>query len=192
MSQTIDLRKKGALLESSKPAVEPEPVEEPAIEVEGESSVLPETTAIKWFTLLSPPHRRNRVLYATIGLIVSAGLAAYFLHDFLFSVVLALAAIVLNLNATRPHRQSEITIHATGVSINDEHHHYADIKSFWIDYQPDLKELSIELKKGYTPIIKVPLGETDPLEIRRAMISYVPEKEHEQSLLDHIARLIGI
>lgn len=103
-----------------------------------------------------------------------------------------MAAVVLNLNAFKPRRQSEITVHATGVSVDDQRHHYADMKSFWIDYQPNLKELSIEMKKSYAPRIKVPLEDVNPLEIRRAMISYVPEKEHEQSLLDHIIRLIGI
>ena len=168
MSQIIDLRKKG----------EPE--------------VPTEASDIRWPTHLSPPHRRDRILYTTIGLIIAAGFVAYFVHDFLFTTVLILSALVLNLNATRPHRQSEITVHATGVSIDDQRHHYADMKSFWIDYEPNLKELSIELKKGYAPRIRVPLEDTNPLEIRQAMISYVPEKEHDQSLLDHIVRLIGI
>ncbi len=192
MSQIIDLRKKEAPLEPPKPAIEPEPIEEPIIETETEFSVPPEATDIRWSAHLSPPHRRDQVLYTTIALIATAVLVAYFTHDFLFTIVLILAAIVLNLNATRPHRPSEITIHATGVSIDDQNHHYADIKSFWIDYEPNLKELSLELKKGYSPRIRVPLEETNPLEIRQAMISYVPEKEHEQSLLDHIIRLIGI
>ncbi len=192
MAQTIDLRKKNAPLEVPKPPVEAATMAEPAVEVETESPALPETSAIRWSAHLSPPHRRDRVLYATIGLVVAAILVAYFAHDLLFTIVLILSAVVLNLNATRPRRQSEITVHATGISIDDQRHHYADMKSFWIDYQPNLKELSIELKKGYSPIIKIPLEDANPLEIHQAMVSYVPEKEHDQSLLDHIVRLIGI
>ena len=196
MSQTIDLRKKNTPLEVPKPPVELSPVVEPIAEAimkaESPTLPLPEASGIRWSTHLSPPPRRDRILYATIALVITAGLIAYFTHDFLFTVVLVLSAIVLNLNATRPHRPSEITVHATGVSVDDQRHHYADIKSFWIDYQPNLKELSIELKKGYTPKIKIPLEDANPLEIRRAMVSYVPEKEHDQSLLDHIIRLIGI
>lgn len=193
MSQTINLRKKNQPLEVPKPQVELPSINEPTIEV-GDSHVpsLPEASGIRWSTHLSPPHRRDQILYITIGLIISAGLIAYFTRDFLFTIVLVLSAVVLNLNTTRPRRQSEVTVHATGVSIDDQHHHYADMKSFWIDYQPGLKELSIELKNGYAPRIKVPLEDTNPLEIRQAMVSYVPEKEHEQSFLDHIVRLIGI
>jgi len=192
MSQTIDLRKKNSPPEVLKPDTQTlaEPTAEPVVKIE--SPILPETSDIKWSVHLSPPHHRNRIMYATVAFIIAAVLVAYFTHDFLFTTVLILSAVVLNLNAFKPRHESEISVHATGVSINDRHHHYADMKSFWIDYQPDLKELSIELKKGYTPRIKIPLENADPLEIRRAMVAYVPEKEHEQTLLDNIVRLIGI
>ena len=196
MAQIIDLRKKNTPLEAPKPPVEPTPVTEPVVAVETESPTLPpalpKALGISWSAHLSPPHRRDRILYITVALVITAGLVVYFTHDFLFTIVLILSAVVLNLNATRPHRRSDITVHATGVSVDDQRHHYADMKSFWIDYQPNLKELSIELKKGYAPKIKIPLEDTNPLEIRQAMVSYVPEKEHEQSLLDHVIRLIGI
>ena len=197
MTQIIDLRKKQTPFEPPKPPAEPTLIEEPITKSVTETEPfdlpdLPEGSDIRWSTHLSPPHHRNQTLYITIGLIISAGLIAYFTHDFLFTTILILSAIVLNLNAIQPHRQSEITVHATGVSIDDQSHHYADMKSFWVEYQPNLKELSIELKKGYTPRIKIPLEDANPLEIRRAMLSYIPEKEHEQSLLDHVVRLIGI
>jgi hypothetical protein len=192
MSQIIDLRKKNSPPEITKPVIQapPAPTVEPVVKIE--PPVLPETSHIKWSVHLSPPHRRDRIMYATVAFVIAAVLVAYFARDFLFTTVLILSAVVLNLNAFKPRRQSEISVHATGVSIDNQHHHYADMKSFWIDYQSDLKELSIEMKKGYTPRIKIPLEDTDPLEIRRAMVSYVPEKEHEQSLLDQIIRLIGM
>ena len=192
MSQTIDLRKKNAPLQVPKPPTKPEPVAEPVLEVETESPTLPIASGVRWSTHLSAPHRKDRILYATIALVVAAILVVYFARDFLFTAVLILSAIVLNLNATRPHRRSEIAVHATGVSVDDERHHYADMKSFWIDYHPNLKQLSIELKRGYAPRIKIPLEDANPLEIRQAMVSYVPEKEHEQSFLDHLVHLIGI
>lgn len=197
MSQTIDLREKGEPPKIPRPPEEEEikPVIEPVTIIETQPVVFKDPiqeSDIRWSTHLSPPHNRNQTLYITIGLIISAGLIAYFTHDFLFTTILILSAIVLNLNAIQPHRQSEITVHATGVSIDDQSHHYADMKSFWVEYQPNLKELSIELKKGYAPRIKIPLEDANPLEIRRAMLSYIPEKEHEQSLLDHVVRLIGI
>lgn len=197
MSQTIDLRKKHGPLEVPRPPEEEEikPVIEPVAIIETQPAVFkdpPQESDIRWATHLSPVPNKERISYITGLLVVGAILIAYFTHDFLFSFVLVLSAIVLNLNKSKPHQKSDIAVHATGVSIDDQRHHYADMKSFWIDYQPNLKELSIELKKGYAQKIRVPLGDTDPLNIRRAMLTYVPEKEHEQSLLDHVIRLIGI
>jgi hypothetical protein len=194
MSQTIDLRKV-APLEAPKPPVEiePAPIAEPVIEVESSPVMVPsDSSEISWMTHLSPPPRKERVFYIAGILAIAGILTAYLTHDFLFTIVLLLAGLVLVLNTMRPHRPSQIVVHATGIAIDDQRHHYADIKSFWIDYHPHIKEISIEFKKGYQSMMRVPLEDANPLEIRRAMLSYVPEKEHEQSLFDHVIRLIGI
>jgi len=202
MSQTIDLRKKELVVPKPEPVV---PADEQVLEAKptpevgsptgnvGVAELEPITVGVtSWLTHLSPPTSRERIWYIVGILGISAVLVAYLTHDFLFTIILILAGFILLLNAYRPHHPHQITVHATGISINDEHHHFADMKSFWIDYQPHIKEISIELKKGYSPIMKIPLEDANPLEIRQAMISYVPEREHEQSLLDHIVRLIRI
>ncbi len=193
MTQTIDLRKKNA------PLVVPEPIkpkeEIPVETTEDEIVAVPaseEGADVVWSTHLSPPHQPKQILVFTILLIVAAGLIAWLQHDFLFTTILVLSAIVINLNATRPHRQSEIRIHATGISVDDQRHHYADMKSFWVDYQPNLKEVRVDMKKGYYQRLVIPLADTDPVEVRRVLLASLPEKEHELSLLDHITKLIGI
>ena len=193
MSQTIDLRKKEeAVVMVPVPAPEPIPVAEP--ELEAEPAAMPADTGILWAAHMTPLPRRDRTLYFAGVLAVSAVLVAWFAQDLLFTLVLALAALVLVLNTTRPHRKSEVGVHATGISIDGQHHYYGSIRSFWIDYEPrlNMKELSIELRKGYTPRIRIPLEDTDPVQIRQAMIPYVAEKEHEQTLLDHVVRLLEI
>ena len=129
-----------------------------------------------------------------IGILLIGALASgIFFHDIIFTCVLALSAFVLLLNTTKPHRPSTIGIHATGISIDDNHHRFADMRSFWIHYYPPhLKELTVEFKKGLTHRLHIPLKNQNPLEIRQVMVSYVPEKEHEPSLLDHLVRIIGI
>jgi hypothetical protein len=195
MDQTIDLRKKNVPLEVPKPVQRPaEPATPATVATVTEVPAEIDALEINWRTHLFPPHRLDRVLYVAGALGIVAFLVAYLAHDFLFTIVLVLAAVVLILNTTRPHRQSQISVHATGISVDDQHHRYGDIKSFWIDYQPEygVKEISIEFKKGYVPHTRIPLEDTNPLEIRRAMLAYVPEKEHEQSLLDHLIRRSGI
>ncbi|MEK9158030.1 MAG: hypothetical protein AAB638_02505 [Patescibacteria group bacterium] len=186
MSQTINLRKKEA-------EIKPEPKVEAEVEIpESKREAEPVASGISWMTYLSRPPRKNVALTIASMLAAAGCLVAYFNHDFLFMIVLFLAALIIILNTFRIHRPHHIRVHATGISVGDENHHFADMKSFWINYEPHVKEVSIHLKKAYMPMIKIPLEDTNPLEIRQAMISYVPEKEHEQSLLDDIVRLIGM
>lgn len=195
MPQIIDLRKKAAPLEVPQPPVESAPIA-PAVPepVVAEPVVFTDSDAsdIRWTAHVARPPHKKRTLYLVIGLSVIAILVALISHDYLFTIVLILSGLVLMLNAHRPHHPSEIRVHATGVAVDDQRHHFADIKSFWIDYQPHIKEVSIEFKKGYQPHMRIPLEDADPLEVRRAMLAYVPEREHEQSLFDHIVRLMGI
>lgn len=191
MFQTIDLRKKELVIPKPEPVAL---VDEQVLEAIAEPIVEKPITAgiASWVTHLSPATSRKRVWYVAGILGIAAILVAVFAHDMLFTIILVLAAFILLLNAYRPHHPHHIAVHVTGISINDEHHHFADMKSFWIEYQPHIKEISIEFKRGYSPLMKIPLEDANPLEIRQAMISYVPEREHEQSLLDHIVRLIRI
>lgn len=180
MSETIDLRNKpederAETLENSFQSLEP---------VQG--------GLLSWVTHLSPPPQRERIFSIAGVLVIAAVLVAIFMQDILLTIILGLAALVLVLNLSRPRRPSRIGVHATGISIDDAHHHFADMRSFWIDYQPHMKEVSIEFKKSYMPLTRIPLEDVNPLEIRQAMISYVPEKEHELPLLDHILRNLGL
>ncbi len=189
MAQTIDLRTKEELPEPPQPPA-PEIVAEEVAQTEDEPT---ESVTADWIAHLTPPPQHPRVWYMIGVLLISAILVAILAHDIMFTSVLALAAFVLFLNTFRPHQPSTIGIHTTGISIDDDHHRYADMKSFWIDYNPPhVKELSLEFKKGLTHRLRIPLQNQNPLEVRQVLMSYVPEKEHEPSMLDHLVRIIGI
>ncbi len=176
------------------PAVRPPAVDlapETVKEIDILAEQAPTTDGIAWTTHLSPQPQKGVVLVITFSLLILAGLVTYFSHDIIFAIVLVLSTVVINLVARKPSKPSEINVHATGISIDNDRHHFADMRSFWVDYEPNLKEVRIEMKKGYAQRLKIPLEDTDPLQIRRALLTYMPEREHELSLLDQIIRLIG-
>lgn len=188
MAQTIDLRKKEPEFKT-KPKIETE-ITIPEPKVQKEAS--PMVSEISWSAYLSYPPRKD-LAFTVAGILGLAGCAiAYFNHDFIFMLVLFLSGTVLLLNTFKTHYTKNIKVHATGVSINDENHNFADMKSFWINYERHIKELIIHPKKAYLPTLKIPLEEANPLDIRKIMVAYVPEKEPEQSLLDDIVRYIGM
>ena len=115
-----------------------------------------------------------------------------FRYDTLTSLFLILSSLVLILYGKQKPTMSKITVDQSGVGIDDGKHYYKELKSFWIEYNPGgTKELSLESVKWYMPYIKVMLNEQNPIELRSLIINFLPEKEHETSLVDHVGRKLG-
>ncbi|MDP3784660.1 MAG: hypothetical protein Q8R12_01115, partial [bacterium] len=66
---------------------------------------------------------------------------------------------------------------------------YDDLKSFWLNYDPPhVKELYVISKKVLLPQLSIPLGQTDPNQIREHLLKFLEEREIQESLADAIAR----
>ncbi len=117
----------------------------------------------------------------------------YFGKDKLTAIFMVLASLVLILYSTRRPEISRIHIDQGGVAIGNAMYYYKDLRSFWIHYNPgELKELSLEAKKWYMPYVTVSIENKNPLLIRSLLINFLPEKEHEHSLIDIIAKRMGL
>lgn len=128
-----------------------------------------------------------------IALVFAGGAMLIFSGDLLMAIFLLLSSLVLILYSNKRPEISKIIIDPRGVTIGDSMHSYKDIRSFWLHYNPgNLKELSLELKKWYMPYVKVSIENKNPLIIRSILVNFLPEKEHEHSLVDIIARKIGL
>ena len=127
------------------------------------------------------------------ALIVGATALIIFKRDTLTSIFLMLASVVLLLYSKQKPTVSKIIVGQTGVLVDDIMYHYKDLKSFWIEYNPGgPKELSLESAKWYMPYVKVLLSGQNPVEVRSLIVNFLPEKEHENSLVDHIGRKLGL
>ncbi|OGN05510.1 MAG: hypothetical protein A3B99_03105 [Candidatus Yanofskybacteria bacterium RIFCSPHIGHO2_02_FULL_44_12b] len=128
-----------------------------------------------------------------MGLVAAGGGLWIFQKDSLSAIFLMMTSLMFILYANKKPTVSQIIVNDTGVSVADTHYPYRDLKSFWIDYNPGgNKELSLESKKWYLPYVKVSIAQKDPIEIRSLMLSFIPEKQHEASIADLIARKIGL
>ena len=137
--------------------------------------------------------QKKYLALVVIALVAGAAALLFYDKDVLLAIFLMLSSLVLVLYANKKPDISKITIDQVGVSINENKYYYKELRSFWMDYNPGgLKELSLESRKWYMPHIKVSIEKEDPIELRSLMINFVPEKVHEQSLVDHIARKLGL
>ncbi len=81
-----------------------------------------------------------------------------------------------------------------GIKTNDFLHRYGELKSFWIEYDPTLgiKELSLQTKKWYLPYVKIPIDEQNPVQLRLILLEFLPEVEHKDTLVEILARKLGL
>lgn len=113
--------------------------------------------------------------------------------NILTSIFLILSSLVLLLYGSQKPAVSKIKVDQSGILVNDSMYCYKDLKSFWIDYDPrGQKELSLESAKWYMPYVKILLNDQNPVEVRSLVINFLPEKEHENSLVDQIGRRLGL
>ena len=137
--------------------------------------------------------QKKYLALVVIALMAGAVALLFYDRDMLLAIFLMLSSLVPVLYANKKPDISKIKVDQAGVCIGERLYYYKELKSFWIEYNPHgPKELSLEARKWYLPHIKVSLEQEDPLELRSLMINFVPERVHEQSLIDLIARKLGI
>ena len=152
-------------------------------------------SSLTWWTSpreISRQATRNR-LFFIVGLIGIGLYLMYSAQNILLGITLVIAAVTVFLSTRLPDQSKKIRIDQAGVAINEIKYYFTELDSFWITYYPEgLKELSLKSKKFYAPYLKASLGNTNPLDIRTLMISYLPEKKHEQSFLDILSEKLGL
>jgi len=113
-------------------------------------------------------------------------------NNILFALVIGLAYFSLAVFAMKKPRQLQLSVDFRGVRIDNLLYSYDDLKSFWIFYNPPFtKELSLRSRKKLMPYVKIPLGDESPVEIRKILLKYLPERKHKESAVDNLAKMVG-
>lgn len=146
--------------------------------------------SIEWSAPEFEYYRKNRSWFATVG-VIAAGLFiwAVFSKNLIFAFLIILSCFSVIAFALKRPNYLNLAITPKGIKINKTLYAFDNLRSFWIFYQPPLvRELSVRSQKTIMPYIKIPLGEQNPVEIRRFLLKYLPEKKHKESLIDNLAR----
>ncbi|MBI2055624.1 MAG: hypothetical protein HYT42_01900 [Candidatus Sungbacteria bacterium] len=136
--------------------------------------------------------QKSLTLFLFGALLWAGGVAALFFKNFLFAVLLAIAGgLVIHHSSRRP-RELQFYISPRGIKIGRRIYQFEDLNSFWVLYDPPYsRELIIESKKTLMPVIRAPIGETNPLEIRKILLRFLKEEKHEESLADIVSKHLG-
>lgn len=143
--------------------------------------------------------RKNPANLPILGVtaLVGIGLITYFAFsgNYLAAFFFLMAGIIVAYGIyQRKPREVVCKIRAQGVQINRDLYPYETLKSFWIFYDPPHhQELSVRSRKAFTGgYIKIPLGNEDPVKIRKILIKFLPERKQEEALVDVFARMVGL
>ena len=152
---------------------------------------------VYWFVPEYDKHERSKRWY--IGTVIALVVfLAYSLKEsnFLFAVIIILAAIVIILNDGREPDDVKVSITDEGVIIGNKYYDYDEIKDFSIIYKPkfQIKNLYFEMKNPFLPRISIPLKKMNPLIIRGILLKYVTEdlERVDAPLSERLAKLFKL
>lgn len=125
-------------------------------------------------------------------LLIAGGVVAAFFKNFLFATLLAIAGGLILAYAAKPPRTLSLAVTSRGVAVGSRLYPFEDLSSFWIFYDPPLfKELALQSKKTFMPMVRIPLGDLDPLRLREVLLPFLKEQRQEASAIDIIAKRLG-
>lgn len=137
------------------------------------------------------PRRWYVVMGSLAGLLA---LTALLSRNFLFLVIILLAAFVLFAREARPPRPVRIDLTDRGVSVGRDFTTYQDLESFWIIYDPpEVKKLYLAGRGALRPPLGVPLTDRNPVKVREILRQYLKEDlDREEPPADQVSRNLRI
>ena len=192
MARIIDLRKKSAPVAPVEIMSVPGPVASPTAQSKRTSEQRPEDDNVfMWETPAEPTRKRSSVVVWILLFVLFIG-AFVFQRNILAALLGVIAAVVFVLQGRRDVKGISVVVDETGLVIGNRTHGFHALKSFWITAVPGgPRELSLEFKARLLPYMKIPIGRQDPVPLRIFLSAYLPEREHEPSLIDELMRSVG-
>ncbi|MBI4118717.1 MAG: hypothetical protein HY452_00445 [Parcubacteria group bacterium] len=134
------------------------------------------------------PERQTNWFVSLWILAAALVVVAVILKSYLLAVFIIIAAAVLNIYALKEPREYTFILDAETLKIGEKEHALGEFKSFWIFERESGNVLSLEGKNILNLHLEIPLAEIDPETVRHIISPAVPEKEHNESTIDILAR----
>lgn len=146
----------------------------------------------EWMVREYDKHERGQLWYLGIGVLGIAfiiyGVAS---GNFMFALIIILAGIILFLQHHQDAQEVLFQITELGLVVGTKFYQYNELDAFYIIYNPpEVKTLFIETKSAMRPLIRVPLMDNNPLEVRNLLQEFLEEdiEKEDEPLSDTFAR----
>lgn len=190
MERTVDLKKKwetGVENEEKFERFDGRPDEEKLV-------IGAQPIQISWSGLLRNYSPNLKAISIFSGLLFLVGVFFIFFQKNIFAAAFFMAAAgFLLISAKKKAPETDFVVGPLSIKVGSNEHTFKEIKSFWVEYNPEgVKELSLQLKKWYMPYLKIPIYHQNPVQIRAILLKFIPEVEHEDTILNVLERVLGL
>ena len=144
---------------------------------------------LRWSAYEHEHVERGSDWFWALGIVaVSIAITSILFHDFLFAVLVLVAAFTLALLARKPPDLAQFEISERGIRVNDTLHRFDEIISFWVEEEiaPHRPLLLIDTVKPLAPNLIIPIEHIDPAQVR----SYLSERTTETHMKEPVAHKI--
>lgn len=151
------------------------------------------TKAITWEAPEHHHFEKGSDWFWILGIIaVSAAIAAFFLGNFLFAILILIGAGVMSLITSREPKVIPFAVTTRGVRIGDRLHTYSSLDSYHIEETDPLgPQLLLKSKNIYSPLLVLPLPDEYVDDIEELVGSKLEEEELAEPLLHKIMESLG-
>lgn len=149
-------------------------------------------TLITWRAREHQHIEREGDWYWALGIIsVSCALTSILFGNFLFALLVVVAAVTFGIVASRPPVVVSCALSEKGLVVDDNFYPYEEMHAFWIE-EGDPPLLLIDTPRFMTPDLVVPLEGVDSNVVHAIFLEYVLEKPLRESPLYIIFETIGL
>ena len=149
---------------------------------------------ISWSVGTHEHRERSADWYWTLGVaaVVSAGLSI-FLGNFLFAVIILIAAGSIGTLSARGPREHSVKINRRGISIDGTLYPYQGVRSFWVEREGDNSRLFLSMSGLVSPHFNLALqNEARGVEVEQYLKRFVDEEEQVPTVGERLAELFGL
>jgi hypothetical protein len=147
---------------------------------------------LRWSAYEHEHIERGSDWFWALGVIaVSAALTAILFGNFLFALVVILAATTIGLIARKPPELHEFEISEKGIRIGQAFHPYDPVISFWVDEELEKPLLLVDTTTFMSPNLIIPIDDIHPDDIREAMRPHAEEVPMKEPTAHKILEFFG-
>ncbi len=132
--------------------------------------------------------------YWALGIFaVCTALISVIFGNFLFAILILVAAATLGALAQSPPPLVEFELSDRGIKIGETMHRYEEIISFWVeDHDADPPILLIDTTKWLSPNFVIPLAEMDPKLVRAYLTERCEEVPMKEPVWHKVLEFFGL